>query len=191
MVSGGARAVQLRSRGADRRVFLDTVSEAAGICRDAGALCIVSDQIDVAIAGGADGVHLGQKDLPVAVARSIVPQGMLVGATVYNLPQARQAVEQGADYIMAGPVFVSQNSIEPKLEGIGTRLLVELLHTIPVPVIAYGGIFRDNVHALRPRNPFTGHVPAIALDDDPYEQSLYFSSLLRRDHEPLPPAQKK
>ena len=112
-----------------------------------GTLFIVNDRLDVALACGADGVHLGQDDIRVGVARQIAPPGFIIGVSVGTVDEAIRAEQEGADYIAVSPVFstASKNDAGP---GRGLIVLREIRRSVSVPVIAIGGITMDNVREV-------------------------------------------
>jgi thiamine-phosphate diphosphorylase len=147
LLRGGCRAVQLRVKNGGGREFYDVGLGAAESCRAAGALFIVNDRVDVALAVKADGVHLGQDDLPIACARKLVGENALIGISTHTLEQAREAEENGADYIGFGPVFgtaTKETGYEPR----GLDLLSRVCATVRLPVVAIGGITEQNVAAV-------------------------------------------
>lgn len=118
-LEGGADVLQLREKELEGAELLRRTRELRKLCSDHGALLIVNDRADVAALGGADGVHVGQGDLPVGEARKIVGSGAIVGVSTHEVEQARRAWAEGADYIGAGPVFKSgtkPREIEPGKE---------------------------------------------------------------------------
>jgi thiamine-phosphate pyrophosphorylase len=112
-----------------------------------GTVFIVNDRLDVALACGADGVHLGQDDIRVGVARQIAPPGFIIGVSVGTVAEAKRAEQEGADYIALSPVFstASKNDAGP---GRGLEVLQEICRSVSVPVIAIGGITLDNVREV-------------------------------------------
>jgi thiamine-phosphate pyrophosphorylase len=112
-----------------------------------GTLFIINDRLDVALACGADGVHLGQDDICAGVARQIAPPGFIIGVSVGSVDEAIKAEQEGADYIALSPVFstASKNDAGP---GLGLDVLREIRRNISVPVIAIGGINLDNVREV-------------------------------------------
>src|SRR3954468_9135150 len=106
VVGHGPVAIQVRVKTSDRAAFELTVA-ALAVCRAAGALCLVDDRVGVALAAGADGVHVGAEDLPVAVVRRLLPPGAIVGATCRSVAEGRAAIADGADYLGVGPTFAT------------------------------------------------------------------------------------
>jgi thiamine-phosphate pyrophosphorylase len=142
-IAGGATAVQLRDKECGREELVRTGTAIARIAKEAGALFIVNDSPEIALACGADGVHLGQDDMPVAEARRILSRPLLIGVSVCTAGQAAKAEADGADYLAASPVFPTGSKPDAKgfcgIEGIrGIRAASRL------PLVAIGGITREN-----------------------------------------------
>jgi thiamine-phosphate pyrophosphorylase len=142
-LAAGVRLVQLREKELDgRRLYLRAV-EFRRLTAAAGALLIVNDRLDIALAAGADGVHLGQDDLPVEAARRIAPQ-LIIGASTHSLAEALAAQEAGASYVNIGPIFATQTKATPT-----APLGLEALDLIPpqlrIPWTTMGGITGSNI----------------------------------------------
>lgn len=135
----GARAVQLRRKDAGAGTLLDEARGLREMTRDAGALLFVNDRFDVALAAGADGVHLGPDDLPVAAVRAAVTPEFLVGCSTDDPAEAREAVAAGADYIGCGTVFATESKADAG-EVIGLGGLDAVAAAVEVPVVGIGGI---------------------------------------------------
>jgi thiamine-phosphate pyrophosphorylase len=145
---GGAPAIQLRAKVEPTR---DTVALAERLLvetRRAGALLFVNDRVDVALAVGADGAHIGDDDLPLPAARRIVPEGFLLGRSVETPAQAATAVREGADYIGVGPVFATLSKADagPAIGTEGVRAVCAAAGG--VPVVGIGGIDSSNARAV-------------------------------------------
>ena len=140
----GAPAIQLRMKDASARDTYAAAVTLLGHTRAAGALLFVNDRLDVALAVGADGVHLGPDDLPVASVRGAVPREFLVGYSTDDPERARAAQSEGADYIGCGAVFGTASK-EVGGEAIGTDRLDQVARSVDVPVVAIGGIGTSNV----------------------------------------------
>jgi thiamine-phosphate pyrophosphorylase len=142
ILDGGCRMVQLR----DKHTRLAELYPVAGTlrerCRGAGAVFIVNDRADLALAIDADGLHVGQDDLPAAVARRILRPGMILGVSTHEVGQARQALADGADYIAVGSIFPTGTKAGFQL--VGPELLKALRPEIPAPLVGIGGITEDN-----------------------------------------------
>jgi thiamine-phosphate pyrophosphorylase len=120
-----------------------TASRLASLIKAGRGYCIVNDRCDVALAVGADGVHLGQEDLPLAEARAIVGQNVLIGVSTHNLAQALEAQAGGADYIGFGPIFPSSSKTNPE-PVVGIEGLREVRARVRIPIVAIGGITAKN-----------------------------------------------
>jgi thiamine-phosphate pyrophosphorylase len=143
VLEGGASMLQLRDKQVDDRTLLARAMTLVELSRRTGALAIINDRIDVALAAGADGVHLGQEDLTVAAARKAGGSALIVGVSTHSAGQARQAVADGADYIGVGPVFASTTKRFQRFPGVA--LIREVVQAVAVPALAIGGITIDNV----------------------------------------------
>ena len=139
LVDGGARVVQLRMKGADAAPLLAIARALTAWARARGVGFIVNDRVDVALAAGADGVHLGQDDLPLGAARAIVPAGFVLGVSTHDEAQARAAADAGADYIGFGPCFATSTKRNPD-PVVGLERLARVCAASPIPVVAIGGI---------------------------------------------------
>jgi len=142
-VLGGADLIQLRDKSRSCAELAAVGKEIAAITRKAGAVFIVNDRLDVAIACSADGVHLGQDDMRVSSARQIAPSGFIIGVSVGTVEEAKEAEREGADYVALSPTFstASKNNAGP---GHGLERLREIRCAVSIPVIAIGGISRQN-----------------------------------------------
>ena len=143
-IDGGADTIQFRQKRAGIRRRLVAAREAADVCRRAGVPMIVDDDITVALAVDAEGVHLGQRDFPVDEARRLLGARRLIGATATTVRQAVRAVRAGADYIGFGPVFSTFSKANPASVK-GVEGLRRVCNQVDVPVIAIGGITRRRV----------------------------------------------
>lgn len=139
----GVDIIQLRDRVADDRTLISRARVGTAIADKAGRLFIVNDRADLALASGADGVHVGQEELPAQVARQILGEGKLIGVSTHSIAQAREAVTEGADYIGCGPVFPGQTKSFD--DYVGTAFLREVTTEIELPAFAIGGIDLSNV----------------------------------------------
>lgn len=143
-VAGGADVIQLRDKYLSGRALFDAALTVREITLDAGALFIVNDRLDVALASGADGVHLGAGDLPIREARRIAPPGFIIGASVGSAATAVRAAVEGADYVALSPTFAtgSKNDAGP---GHGLMMLSAVRTAVSLPLVAIGGITPANV----------------------------------------------
>lgn len=144
LVRAGVRIIQYREKEKGKREKLAQCKAIAAICRESGALFIVNDDVDVAMLCGADGVHLGQSDLPVEEVRRLVGPGAVLGVSADNPRQVVEAVENGADYIGVGPIFATGTKGDAG-PPIPRETLAEIVRISTVPLVAIGGINADNI----------------------------------------------
>jgi thiamine-phosphate diphosphorylase len=144
LLKGGAKIVQLRAKELPSGEFFALAKEARQLTRDTGALFIVNDRADIALACGADGVHLGQDDLPLAAARKILGKDKTIGISTHDLAQAREAETNGADYIGFGPIFGSTTK-DTGYTARGLEMLRKIRAAVKIPIVAIGGINEKNV----------------------------------------------
>ena len=143
-LKGGVKLVQLRAKELSSGDFFALAKEARQLTREAGATFIVNDRADIALACNADGVHLGQDDLPLAAARRILGNEKIIGVSTHDIAQARSAELNGADYIGFGPIFGSTTK-ETGYSARGLDMLQEICDAVKIPVVAIGGINEANV----------------------------------------------
>ncbi len=145
MLDAGVRVMQLRLKDVTSREFLAAAREIAAMCRQAGATFIVNDRTDLAILAGADGVHLGQNDIPLAEGRKLTGPGKIIGISTNSVETAREAEDGGADYIGFGPVFTGglKNIDEKRARGLD--LLAKVRASVKIPIVAIGGITEQTV----------------------------------------------
>lgn len=143
-LAGGATMVQLRDKEAGGAALYGLAVTIGALCRSAGVPFIVNDRLDVALAADADGVHLGQDDLPALVARRLLGPDKILGVSVNMVEEAKAAVALGADYVGLGPLFTTGTKPDagPPLTPERFRLIAG---AVPVPVIAIGGVTAGNV----------------------------------------------
>ena len=146
-IKGGVGIVQLREKNISTKDFYEKALKVKEICKNYGALFIINDRLDIAQAVGADGVHLGQSDMPIEEARKILKDKFLIGATARNIEEAKRAELLGADYIGSGAIFgTSTKDNAKKLE---MEELKKIVASVKIPVFAIGGININNVGILK------------------------------------------
>jgi thiamine-phosphate diphosphorylase len=144
---GGARIVQYRDKDAPAARRLETARRIRKVTRESGTLFIVNDQLDIAVLSEADGVHIGQDDIPIAAARSLLLPGTIVGVSCSSLGEAREAERQGADYLGVGAVFATP--VKAGYPLVGLDGLRRIAAEIALPIVAIGGINRENMAAVK------------------------------------------
>ena len=146
-IKGGVGIVQLREKNISTKDFYEKALKVKEICKNYGALFIINDRLDIAQAVGADGVHLGQSDMPIEEARKILKDKFLIGATARNMEESKRAELLGADYIGSGAIFgTSTKDNAKKLE---MEELKKIVASVKIPVFAIGGININNVGSLK------------------------------------------
>jgi thiamine-phosphate pyrophosphorylase len=146
VLRGGVDVIQLRHKTLPRNELFELARRLRELTSAAEALFIVNDHVDIALAAGADGVHLGPNDVPVNSARRLVAPGFLIGASASDPQSARSAVTAGADYIGCGPAF--STPVKKEKVVIGPAAVAAVASSVDVPVFAIGGIDESNVGQL-------------------------------------------
>ena len=146
-VEAGATMIQLRGKNCTTQEFLDLAVRISGFLNPKGIPLIVNDRADIALACEADGLHLGQQDIPLVFARKILGQNRLIGISVNTIEEAQTAEKEGADYVGVGPVyFTSSKDKLPTILGLeGLRSVRENVH---IPILAIGGLTAENARAV-------------------------------------------
>ena len=179
VLAGGGRVVQLREKTMPMAELFPLARTLRERCRRAGALFIVNDRADLALALGADGLHVGQEDLPAAAARRILRPGMILGVSTHDEPQARRAREDGADYIAVGSIFPTGTKTGFQL--VGLDLLRELRPRLGVPVVAIGGITEANAaQVMEAGADAAAVISAVCGTPDPREATARLLEVMRR-----------
>jgi thiamine-phosphate pyrophosphorylase len=146
IIRGGAKVIQLRDKTTKKKDLLTIAQALSDLCKTNGALFIMNDNLDVALAVGADGLHIGQEDLSVTAAGKLAPLDMIIGCSVFNAAQAKQAVADGADYVAVGAIFPTPSKDTVVL---GLEPLRQVKQAVAVPVVAIGGINLNNLTEVR------------------------------------------
>jgi len=146
IISGGATSLQVRLKREPTRDVMDFTRRVLEVCAGTGVSVIVNDRVDVALATGAQGVHLGEEDMPVETARGLAGPGIVIGASVRDVAGAKAAARAGADYLGVGAMFATP--IKPEQEPISLDILQEIRHEVRLPIVAIGGIDEKNAALL-------------------------------------------
>jgi thiamine-phosphate pyrophosphorylase len=147
VAEGGADVIQLRDKARTGKDMLSIALQIKKITRSAGIRFIINDRLDLARAADADGVHLGQEDLPIPFARRVAPKGFIIGTSVRSVQEAIIAESEGADYIALSPIFDTPTKSDAG-PGKGLEMLKEIKSAVSIPVIAIGGIGKGNVRQV-------------------------------------------
>ncbi|MBI3302292.1 MAG: thiamine phosphate synthase [Deltaproteobacteria bacterium] len=166
LCAGGARLLQLRVKDLPAREFLTIAHEVCTICRRSGCVLIINDRADIALAVDADGVHVGQEDLPLEAARKVLGPGKLVGVSTHDPAQALAAARGGADYIGFGPLF-GTNTKATGYTARGLDQLREIRALVSLPIVAIGGITAERApSALAAGADAVAMISDLVLADD-------------------------
>lgn len=147
MLDGGIRIIQYREKTKKMGLKYEECLQLRAMTREAGAAFIVNDDIDLALLTGADGVHVGQEDLPIEAVHALVGENMAIGLSTHSPEQARAAVSLGADYIGVGPIFATRTK-EDVCAPVGFEYLDFVVRNIDLPFVAIGGIKEHNLKAV-------------------------------------------
>lgn len=170
-LQGGVTSLQIREKEKSTREYLSLAQKVHKLAQQYGVPLIIDDRLDVAMAVDAEGVHLGQKDMPIDIARRIFGQDKIIGATAKTVPQALEAYEQGADYLGVGAIYPTTTKVKTVLTS--TDTLRDICAAVPIPVNAIGGLNKDNIDVLQ-GIPIAGIcvVSAIMKADDPKRATI-------------------
>lgn len=146
-LKGGATLIQIREKDTSTREYMALAEKVHEITKKYNVPLIINDRIDVAMAIGAEGVHVGQSDMPVQIARKILGDDVIIGATAKTVEQALEAYEQGADYLGVGAIYPTATKAKTLLTS--TETLDAICNTVPVLVCAIGGLNKENIDVLK------------------------------------------
>lgn len=144
---GGVTLLQLREKERTTREYLALAEKVHEITRKYNITLIIDDRVDIALAVNAEGVHVGQSDMPVNIARKLMGDDKIVGATAKTVSQALEAYEQGADYLGVGAIYPTTTKVKTVLTSVDT--LKDIVKAVPIKVNAIGGLNKDNIHILK------------------------------------------
>lgn len=142
-IAGGADTIQFRQKSGSTREMIETARQIKLLCIDHGITFIVNDRLDVAIASDSDGVHLGQDDFPILLARDLLGDQKIIGGSAVTLEEAQKCLVDGADYVGFGPVYPTTSKADAG-PVTGIDLMIKVIETVPLPLIAIGGVTKDN-----------------------------------------------
>ena len=165
-LKGGVTLLQLREKEKSTREYIEIAEKVHELAKRYHVPLIIDDRVDVALAIDAEGVHVGASDMPVATARKLMGEDKIVGATAKTVPWAKEAYEQGADYLGVGAIYPTTTKVKTVLTS--TDTLRDICNAVPIPANAIGGLNKDNIDVLK-GIPVAGIcvVSAIMKADDP------------------------
>ncbi|MBR5517413.1 MAG: thiamine phosphate synthase [Clostridia bacterium] len=146
-LKGGVTLLQLREKERSTREYIDIAEKVHAITQKYNVPLIIDDRVDVALAIDAEGVHVGQSDMPVWLARKLMGKNKIVGATAKTVVQAKLAYEQGADYLGVGAIYPTTTKVKTVLTSVDT--LKNICKSVPIPANAIGGLNKDNIDILK------------------------------------------
>lgn len=165
-LKGGVTLLQLREKDKSTREYLELAKKVRSLCSKYSVPLIIDDRVDVALAVDAEGVHLGQSDMPVAIARKLMGDLKIIGATAKTVAQALEAFNSGADYLGVGAIYPTTTKVKTVITSVET--LSDICSAVPIPVNAIGGLNKDNIDVLKgTRISGICVVSAIMKDDNP------------------------
>ena len=178
-LKGGVTLVQIREKERTAREYLELAKEVHALTLKYNVPLIIDDRLDIAMASDAEGVHLGQSDLPVNIARKIFGPDKIIGATAKTVEQAKEAYEQGADYLGVGAIFPTTTHVKTTLTS--TATLSDIIKAVSIPANAIGGLNKDNIDVLK-GIPIAGIcvVSAIMKADDPQKAAEELSDSMKQ-----------
>ncbi len=178
-IEGGADVIQMRQKNGTTKELISIACEMKQVCSEGNALFIVNDRIDVAMASEADGVHLGQDDFPLSLARKLLGENKIIGGSAGNLDEAMVCFKEGADYVGVGPVFVTHSKMDAGPAG-GLDLVRAIAEKIPLPVIGIGGVNEENAaHVVRAGARGIAVISAVCCRPDPRASAAALHAILQ------------
>ena len=180
-IKGGADTIQFRQKIGATREMIEIVRQLKQLCLGSGVTLVVNDRVDVAIAADADGVHLGQDDFPIPLARKLLGESRIIGGSAASLEEAQKCLAEGTDYIGFGPVYptASKADADPVT---GIKLLKQTVEAIPLPIIAIGGISADNTpEVIRAGARGIAVISAVCCQEDPEQATRALRQALQTE----------
>lgn len=179
-IRGGARVIQLRDKVRPRGMLVPIARELKRVCAESDAVFIVNDYLDLALASDADGLHIGQEDLPFADARKMLPEDRILGCSAATLQEAIQAERLGADYVAVGSIYATPSKSDTRPAGLKT--LRQVRKKVTVPLVAIGGINEDNVvDVIKAGADAVAVISAVLGADDVRKASSILSRIIKKN----------
>lgn len=176
-IRGGADAIQLRDKTGPVRQVIEQAERLLAVTRPAAVPLIINDRIDVAAASGADGVHVGQNDLPVSAARQILGPNRIIGKSTHTLPQALEADREGVEYLAVGPIYPTPT--KPGYPSVGPVLIGQVRAKVHTPLVVIGGIEAGTLpEVLQAGATCVAVVRAVCGADDPEDAARTLKRML-------------
>jgi len=177
-LKAGAKIIQYREKDKNTRDMIIEAEEIKKLCNKSGALMVINDRVDVALAIDADGVHLGNEDMDYGIARKILGPEKIIGLTVHNIKEALEAESKGADYIGISPVFETMTKPDAGMPA-GIKFVKEVKDTIKITSVAIGGINRSNIKdVLEAGAKSVAIISAIVASPDVEKECMEFRKII-------------
>lgn len=177
-INGGVTVVQLREKNISTREFYTEAVEMKKLCQRYSVPLIINDRLDIALAVDADGIHIGQRDMPIGVVRNIMGENKIIGVSAGNLAEAKLAESGGADYLGVGAVF--HTNTKRDAADVGIDILKKVRKNINIPIVAIGGINHSNIDMLKDIGlDGIAVVSCIMASDDPYAAAIKLSQKIK------------
>jgi thiamine-phosphate pyrophosphorylase len=182
-IAGGADAIQFRQKSGSSKEMIRVAGQLKDLCRRSGVTFIVNDRLDWALASQVEGIHLGQEDFPIPLARKIMGEKIIIGGSAGTLEEARKCLQEGADYVGFGPVFPTTSKPDAAPAS-GLDLLERVVREIPLPIIAIGGITEENILRVMQTGAYgIAVISAVCCQKDPREAARNLRNLLDSSHD--------
>ena len=179
-LAGGADVIQLRDKNASSKKLYEQAIKIRELTRSCKKTFIINDRLDIALACQADGLHVGQDDLPASVARKLLPDNMILGVSATTLEEAIQAEKDGADYLGVGPVYEARGTKPDAKAPLGLSLLTQVRQNCHIPIVAIGGINPQNIaDVLHHGADCAAVVSCIVAADNIKEATEYLNSTIQ------------
>ncbi|MDZ7697179.1 MAG: thiamine phosphate synthase [Deltaproteobacteria bacterium] len=176
--AGRGDTIQFRQKTGSSREMIETARKMRAICDDKGVAFIVNDRVDVAMAAKAHGVHLGQDDFPIPMARELLGDACIIGGSAATLEEAYQCVSDGADYVGFGPVYLTGSKADAGPVS-GMDILRRVVKEIPLPIIAIGGIDKGNAREVMEAGAHgIAVISSVCCQEDPEEATRHLRKIL-------------
>lgn len=183
-VEAGCKVIQYREKSKSTREMVEEALLIKEICRGK-AIFLINDRIDVSKAVDADGVHIGQDDMPIQLARQLLGSDKIIGLTVHDIKEALEAEREGADYVGLSPIFVTSTKKDAG-EGIGPERIREVKDALSIPVVTIGGINRENcVSVIQSGADSLVAISAVVCSDNVKREVAEFISIIRSTKDAL------
>ncbi|MGD9319695.1 MAG: thiamine phosphate synthase [Desulfobacteraceae bacterium] len=178
-IRGGADTIQFRQKSGSTREMIQVARDVKQVCAESGVTFMVNDRVDVAIASEADGVHLGQDDFPIPLARELVGKERIIGGSAATLEEARRCLSEGADYVGFGPVYPTTSKDDAGPVS-GIAVLKGVVESIPLPIIAIGGVGAENTAEVMEAGAHgIAVISAVCCREDPEQATRALHRALR------------